>query len=62
MAKDASASRVIMEKYSSLVEDSVRTPPDEKGIWLVRPDGYVAAVAHDRDWETIEAALRKIAP
>jgi hypothetical protein len=62
MAKDASAARVIMEKYASLVEDSVRTPPDEKGIWLVRPDGYVAAVAHDGDWKTIEAALRRIAP
>jgi hypothetical protein len=62
MAKDASAARVIMEKYASLVEDSVRTPPDEKGIWLVRPDGYVAAVDHDGDWKTIEAALRRIAP
>src|SRR4029077_20873028 len=62
MAKDASAARVIMEKYASLMEDSVRTPPDEKGIWLVRPDGYVAAVDHDGDWKTIEAALRRIAP
>jgi 2-polyprenyl-6-methoxyphenol hydroxylase-like FAD-dependent oxidoreductase len=62
MARDASASRVILEKYSSLMEDSVRTPPDAKGIWLVRPDGYVAAVARDGDWETIEAALRRIAP
>jgi hypothetical protein len=45
MAKDASAARVIMEKYSSLVEDSARIPPDEKGIlagssrWLRRGGG-----------------------
>ena len=61
MAKDASAARLIGEKYSSLVEDSVRTPPDEKGIWLVRPDGYVAAVSRDGDWKTIEEALSRIA-
>lgn len=61
MAADASAARSIVEKYPSLVEDGVRTPPDEKGIWLVRPDGYVAAVTHAGDWKTIDDALSRIA-
>ena len=61
MAKDASAVRLIVKKYSSLVEDSVRIPPDEKGIWLVRPDGYVAAVSRHGDWKTIDVALSRIA-
>jgi 2-polyprenyl-6-methoxyphenol hydroxylase-like FAD-dependent oxidoreductase len=61
MATDESAAKIMTEKYPSLVEASLRTPPDEKGIWLVRPDGYVAAVAHDGDWKTIEAALSRIA-
>ena len=61
MAKDESAARTIMKKYPSLVEDSVRTPPDEKGIWLVRPDGYAVAVAQADDWKTIDEALSRIA-
>jgi hypothetical protein len=61
MATDESAAKIMTEKYPSLVEASLRTSPDEKGIWLVRPDGYVAAVAHDGDWKTIEAALSRIA-
>ena len=61
MATDESAAKIMTEKYPSLVEASLRTPPDEKGIWLVRPDGYVAVVAHDGDWKTIEAALSRIA-
>jgi 2-polyprenyl-6-methoxyphenol hydroxylase-like FAD-dependent oxidoreductase len=60
MAADGSAARSIVEKYPLLVEGGVRTPPDEKGIWLVRPDGYVAAVTHAGDWKTIDEALSRI--
>ena len=35
--------------YSDILEPEVRTPPDERGTWLVRPDGYVAAVTAAED-------------
>jgi hypothetical protein len=38
-----------------------RSSEDENGIWLVRPDGYVAAVSRAGDWKTIDEALRRIA-
>lgn len=39
----------------------VHQPPDENGVWLVRPDGYVAAVAHAGDWSPIEQVLARAA-
>ncbi len=61
MAGDASAAKLTVEKFPPLVEAAIRTPPDENGIWLVRPDGYVAAVSRAGDWKTIDEALRRIA-
>jgi hypothetical protein len=47
-AQDSPASRALLAKYPALLESSVRTPYAEQGIWLVRPDGYVALAAkHD---------------
>jgi 2-polyprenyl-6-methoxyphenol hydroxylase-like FAD-dependent oxidoreductase len=44
-ADDTPASKALLAKYPSLLESSVRTPYVEQGIWLVRPDGYVALAA-----------------
>ncbi len=44
MAADGAATQ-LLRKFPGVLEPSLRTPPDSKGIWLVRPDGYVAAVA-----------------
>ncbi len=35
--------------YPDLLEPAVRAPPNERGTWLVRPDGYVAAVTDGED-------------
>jgi threonine dehydrogenase-like Zn-dependent dehydrogenase len=48
LAEDTPASKALLAKYSELLESSVRTPYAEQGIWLVRPDGYIALAAkHD---------------
>jgi 2-polyprenyl-6-methoxyphenol hydroxylase-like FAD-dependent oxidoreductase len=44
-ADDTPASRTLLTKYPALLESSVRKPYAERGIWLVRPDGYVAIAA-----------------
>jgi hypothetical protein len=39
----------------------LRIPPDARGVWLVRPDGYVAAVARANDTAIIDACLGEFA-
>jgi 2-polyprenyl-6-methoxyphenol hydroxylase-like FAD-dependent oxidoreductase len=57
-AGDAAAS--LIEQYASVLETDLRTPPDPKGIWLVRPDGYVAAVARNDNLSAIENSLAQL--
>jgi hypothetical protein len=46
-----------MARYSHLLESQLRQPFDQSGLWLVRPDGYVAlATKHDR-WDEIAKYL-----
>jgi 2-polyprenyl-6-methoxyphenol hydroxylase-like FAD-dependent oxidoreductase len=61
MVHETPAVRALMKKYADLVEPALRTPPDPSGIWLVRPDGYVAAVAHASNVPIVEACLARIA-
>jgi hypothetical protein len=37
MAKDEAAAKLLVDRYPSLLENAIRTPPDAEGIWLVRP-------------------------
>ena len=57
---DAEAQAMIV-RHSALLEPEIRQPLDGKGIWLVRPDGYVAATARSGNWPVIEKALMRIA-
>ncbi len=61
MANDSPAVRAMLAKYPDLLEPSPRTPPDPAGLWLVRPDGYVAAVARADDPALIATCLARIA-
>ncbi|MBV1836281.1 FAD-dependent monooxygenase [Acetobacter estunensis] len=60
-AKDSVQTRTLIARHSSLLKPELCLPPDENGIWLVRPDGYVAAVARKGDWIAIDAVLNEIA-
>jgi hypothetical protein len=44
-----------------VLEQSVRAPYDPAGLWLVRPDGYVALSAKADDWQRVETYLQRIA-
>ena len=51
------AARSLIARHAGVVEAALRTPPDPSGLWLVRPDGYVAAVARSGDLSSIENSL-----
>ena len=59
LARDGDDVRTMLQRHAGLVEASPRTPPDEDGIWLVRPDGYVAVVARAGDLSSIEDGLAR---
>ena len=47
----------LIAKYSNLLEPSLRTPFERDGMWLVRPDGYVALAAPRGQWSEVERYL-----
>jgi len=54
------ALKTMLSKYSDLLESSPRPPYADKGIWLVRPDGYVALAAHEDDVREVDAYLANL--
>jgi len=50
----------LIARHADILEPKVREPFAEDRIWLVRPDGYVAAVAGRGDWKEIEQYLRRV--
>jgi 2-polyprenyl-6-methoxyphenol hydroxylase-like FAD-dependent oxidoreductase len=54
------AATSLIQRNAGVFEAVLRSPPDPKGIWLVRPDGYVAAVAKNGDLAAIENCLARI--
>jgi 2-polyprenyl-6-methoxyphenol hydroxylase-like FAD-dependent oxidoreductase len=62
MARDDQQARVVLREYAAVMEPDLRPPPDAAGIWLVRPDGYVAAAARTGEWQAVRDALAKIVP
>ena len=53
---DAHAS--VVKEFPEVLESKLRTPYDAKGLWLVRPDGYVALRARSGDTEAVQKYLR----
>jgi 2-polyprenyl-6-methoxyphenol hydroxylase-like FAD-dependent oxidoreductase len=41
----------LIARYRNLLETEVRAPFHSGGLWLVRPDGYVAVAAGGDDWK-----------
>lgn len=56
---DADAAACIA-RHRDLLEPTVRAPFAEDGIWLVRPDGYVAMAAGRHEWARAEAYLQRM--
>jgi 2-polyprenyl-6-methoxyphenol hydroxylase-like FAD-dependent oxidoreductase len=51
---------VLIGLYRGLLEEQIRGPFSEGGIWLVRPDGYVAFTVGKDGWDDIAAYLDRI--
>jgi 2-polyprenyl-6-methoxyphenol hydroxylase-like FAD-dependent oxidoreductase len=51
----------LIAKHTGLLEPEPRPPFEPSGIWLVRPDGYVAMTAGAQDWDKVDAYLDWIA-
>jgi hypothetical protein len=47
----------LLAKYPKLLETVVRAPFEGGGLWLVRPDGYVALATAKGDWESVRKFL-----
>lgn len=60
-ARESAEARAMIARHASLLRPEMCLPPDENGIWLVRPDGYVAAAAKSGNWTVIDTALNAVA-
>jgi hypothetical protein len=49
-----------LASYPRLLYDSLEKPPAPDGVWLIRPDGYVAATALAADLSSISDVLRRM--
>jgi 2-polyprenyl-6-methoxyphenol hydroxylase-like FAD-dependent oxidoreductase len=58
-AEGTPASGSLLAKYARFVEPSPRRPYSETGIWVVRPDGYVALTAKQGAWNEVDAYLSR---
>jgi 2-polyprenyl-6-methoxyphenol hydroxylase-like FAD-dependent oxidoreductase len=52
----------LLASHAALLEPAPRPPFAGGGIWLVRPDGYVALAARAGDWAAVGAYLDRLAP
>ena len=59
-AKHSVKARNMLLRYVSLLEPELYVPPYANGIWLIRPDGYVAVAAQGEDWTIIDTFLSSI--
>ncbi len=52
----------LLARYPDLLEPHLREPFEKGGLWLVRPDGYVALTAKANEWEKAATYLDAFAP
>ncbi len=50
-------SAALIARHADLLEAETRAPFSDDGVWLVRPDGYVAMTAPRREWDKVGAYL-----
>jgi hypothetical protein len=60
LADDGPEARAFLQYHAGLVEPDPRPPLDDGLIRLVRPDGYVAAVAPAGDWPVPASCLAHV--
>lgn len=60
-AKPDERASALRAKYPNLLEENVRSPFQPGGLWLVRPDGYIAVATTEDDWDRVSAFLDRLA-
>jgi hypothetical protein len=56
-AQSDPAADALIARYPELLEEKLRPPFAGDGVWLVRPDGYVAITTARGEWNKIEAYI-----
>jgi hypothetical protein len=56
-AEDDASAKELIAKYGELLEPKVRKPFQPGGLWLVRPDGYVAVATTRDDFPRVSSFL-----
>jgi 2-polyprenyl-6-methoxyphenol hydroxylase-like FAD-dependent oxidoreductase len=59
-AAPAEAVSSLLRDHTDLLDPTIRPPFSDGGAWLVRPDGYTACAARDKDIGTIADYLRNL--
>ena len=59
LAEPSPAVTALVEQFGELVDSKVGLPPGDGGIWVIRPDGYVACTS--REPNEVGDYLRKLA-
>jgi 2-polyprenyl-6-methoxyphenol hydroxylase-like FAD-dependent oxidoreductase len=60
VASPSPAVTSLLASYPKLLATALGSPPAADGVWLIRPDGYVAATAPGEDLSAISDVLRRI--
>jgi 2-polyprenyl-6-methoxyphenol hydroxylase-like FAD-dependent oxidoreductase len=60
LASPSPAVANVLSSFPNLLDAALGAPPDAKGVWLIRPDGYVAATAPAADLSSISHVLERI--
>jgi hypothetical protein len=60
-AVEEGGSAALIARHGDLLEAETRVPFADDGIWLTRPDGYVAMTARHGEWDRVGAYIDWIA-
>jgi 2-polyprenyl-6-methoxyphenol hydroxylase-like FAD-dependent oxidoreductase len=60
LASSSPAVTDLLRSHSQLLNGALEKPPAPDGVWLIRPDGYVAATAPADDLSSISDVLRRM--
>jgi len=59
-AEPGTAAAQFVSRYSGILEPEIREPFQQGGVWLIRPDGYVALATKRDQWDELTAYLDQI--
>ena len=60
LASASPAAAKLLASYPKLLNDALGTPASPGGVWLIRPDGYVAATAPAADLSSVSDVLQRM--